>query len=224
MAKRGSVVWTRGAENDVFMAAVLGRVEDVTTALDAGFPPSAKLGNSGLTLLHLCFGRNAEVMLGVTQRLLASGWDPNASGVDGITPVHEACLSGNLHAVQQLIAAGGKLDILDNSAETPLFYALSFYALYNCWDPITRCQLLQWLADCPEVNWCHQNTHGRTAVEAGMLGTLDELNDIQKRCLVIGAAAEQAQRERTARWSPLRAAFTGTVAVAAAATTCTLQV
>jgi hypothetical protein len=201
MAKRGSVVWTRGAENDVFMAAVLGRVEDVTTALDAGFPPSAKLGNSGLTLLHLCFGRNAEVMLGVTQRLLASGWDPNASGVDGITPVHEACLSGNLHAVQQLIAAGGKLDNRDSSAETPLFYALG-----QCWELMA------------EVDWCHRNREGLTAFDCAFSHQHYFAGESHERCLPIVAAAMKAQRERAARWSPLRAAFVGTVAVSAAAT------
>jgi hypothetical protein len=201
-----AVVWTRAAVQHVFAGVLLGRVEAVMAALDAGLPPSTTFGCFGATLLHWCFEHvNRNVLMhGVVLRLLASDCDPNARDIKGVTPVHEACLSGNLEMVQAVVAAGGRLNSLNDSDETPLFYAV-ISAIENA----ERWRLLQWLADCPDMDWWHRNWEGKTALELAM----SFRGGPGERCRVIAAAAMETQRERTARWTPLRAAFVGAVAV-----------
>ncbi len=204
-----AVVWTRAAVQHVFTAAYRGQVEKVTAALDAGFPPSVTFGTTNVTLLHYCcYSGYHKRMHDVVLRMLASGWDPNARDDTGVTPVHEACASGTLEMVQAVVAAGGRLDSLNKFDETPLFCATGRSSTHD--RNAERCRLLQWLADRPDVDWCHQNEEGETALEAAMAyGGLP-----CERHNAIAAAAMETQRERTARWTPLRTAFVGTVAVA----------
>lgn len=214
MAERVSVVWTPWAIRDVLAAAFYGRAHEVMAALDAGFPPGAVCDTDGETLLHNCFAANTAGMRDVMQRLLAAGCDPNARDNDGVTPVHVACNVGNLQNVQELVAIGGSLCALDNDYDDPPL----FYALGGCGQAEERCRLLQWLADRPEVDWCHRNREGLTAFDCAFSHQHYFAGESHERCLPIVAAAMKAQRERAARWSPLRAAFVGTVAVSAAAT------
>lgn len=49
----------------------------------------------------------------VITALTALGADPNAQNTDGATPLHEACRSGDIAAVQALVAAGADKGVVD---------------------------------------------------------------------------------------------------------------
>jgi ankyrin repeat protein len=193
---------------NVFTAALYRRTHEVMAALDAGLPPNAGCDRFDHTLLH-----SVLYMHDVLQRMLDSGWDPNAKDKNGRTPVHMACFQANLQAVQQLVAAGGKLDSLSNNGETPMFDALEGSGCAEEDEVVLeRCRLLRWLADRPDVDWCHKNTYGYAALD---LVCIMEQGCPDNRCTDIAWAAMEAQKRQNTRWTPLRATFVGSVAAAA---------
>lgn len=58
--------------------------------------------------------------LDIVQYLLAHGADPDAQGVNGWTPLHDAGCVGKLDVVRALVGAGADLHILNELGMTPL--------------------------------------------------------------------------------------------------------
>ncbi|XP_050032839.1 uncharacterized protein [Dermacentor andersoni] len=59
-----------------------------------------------MTLLHLVVSVD-EFSLEFLDKLLNSGADPNAANADGVTALHIAAASGNVHALERLVERGG---------------------------------------------------------------------------------------------------------------------
>jgi hypothetical protein len=171
-----------------------GRIAAVTAALDAGFPATAT-DDFGCTLLHYVPYVYYKLQP-LVPRLLASGWDPNARNHSGATPMHDACVCGELGFLQVLVAGGGRLNAPDVKGRTPVFYASH------------KPHLLEWLATRPEVDWCHVANDGFTVLEE--LEDAEMEDWLKQPCTAIVAGAVAAQR----RWSPLRAAFVGVAVMA----------
>ena len=59
----------------------------------------------------------------VTKMLLAMGVDPNQAGKNGISPLAEASLKGDIEAVRALIAKGARLDTVSPAGTQPIHEA-----------------------------------------------------------------------------------------------------
>jgi hypothetical protein len=179
----------------VFWDVTFGPRTALENALIRGFPATA-VDDDNNTLLHIVVCRMK--MASSVPGMLASGWDPNAKNRWGRTPVHNACRSGALDILQELVEAGGSLAIAAHDGCTPAFDAYSL-----C--------LVEWLQTRPEVDWCRVNHAGLSLGDIWDAKIAKEpVWTPDKRCrqIVAGAAAAQlAQR----RWSPLRVAFVGAV-------------
>jgi ankyrin repeat protein len=182
------------ARKAVFDAVKKGNVAAVQDAVDRGFPPTAVDVHCCTLLLRATHsGRNS-----VVPYLVANHWDVNATdGSTGACAIQYACWWDRLDIMQLLERAGASLETVDNHG-----WGVAHYAASN-----SSCRVLEWLAQRPEVDWL-----GVTCIGATVLNYTRD--DVRRVAIVKGAMA--AQRERKARWSLLRAAFVGAVAVTAA--------
>jgi hypothetical protein len=188
----------------VFASAKFGDTGAVREAVLGGFPPTA-VDQNAYTLLHhvVCAKVNSLVPF-----LLEHGWDVNARTNDEGMPVHYACGRGQVEVVQWLVQAGASLNAVAKEGVTPVHIAA-------CYDRKDRVQMLEWLATRVEVDWHHQLDKGSNALKL-----LDRFDPTHDECQAIVIAAMAAQRAREARWTPLRAAFVGAVAVVAIGVAC----
>ncbi len=198
--------WDASRLMAVFEAAARWDIRAVELALDGGFPVDAVDKHRHDTLLHYVAVAVASKpgVQALVSRMLAAGWDPNAENKYGSTPLHYACIAGCVGTVRAMVLAGGALIVMDMDDWTALDYAARSRNPH-AW------QVLEWLATRPEVDWWRkppQHHHALHVIE----GTLLHPNDKARlRAVIEGAMA--AQR----RWRPLRAAFVGAAAAAAAA-------
>ncbi len=116
--------------------------------------------------------------------------------------MHWACASGNVQVLQTLMAAGGRLDAVDNDGCLPWFEAM--------WEDTVHCGMLKWLATRSDIDWCHRNNDGFTALQAVEFAVGEIISN--KKCRAILARQIAMQKLlQTARWSPARAAFLAAV-------------
>jgi ankyrin repeat protein len=184
------------ARKAVFDAVCRREIEVVRAAVDRGFPPTAVNEYGHTLLLWATFNGIGSLV----PYLLANHWDANTGHSYGKTALHFACMWGQLDTVKELAQGGALLNLRDSRGWTVVHCALSV----NCVN--RQSLLLEWLATQPEVDWFQATNFGKTALS--MVRT--------QSVRPIVEAAMAAQREREARWSPLRAVFVGAVAVAAA--------
>ncbi|PIK53939.1 putative serine/threonine-protein phosphatase 6 regulatory ankyrin repeat subunit A-like, partial [Apostichopus japonicus] len=59
----------------------------------------------------------------LVEKLLGDGQDPNLTIHHGLTPLHSACMNGNLQCAQALIEKGAHVESVDAAGLTPLHYA-----------------------------------------------------------------------------------------------------
>jgi hypothetical protein len=196
------------AREAVFNAMKRGDVTAVQAAVDRGFPPTA-VDERGYTLLHWATFNGID---SVVPYLVATHWDVNARTPAGDCPLFFACWWCQLDTVKQLVKAGASLQYVNRDGWT-----VAHYVGGGCWRP-GRMQVLEWLASRPEVDWFSVSRLGSTALKMLSdiylhLGTWHQQGLIS-RCVAMVKGAMAAQREREARWSPLRAAFVSAVATA----------
>jgi hypothetical protein len=60
----------------------------------------------------------------IIEYLLDKGVEPNAKDERGNTPLHHACVHGNLEAMDTLIKHGSEINAKDNKGRSPLWYAI----------------------------------------------------------------------------------------------------
>ncbi len=102
--KRGGMTVYSYAANDYDMFMYLIHLN--------GEPPSSILEEGGDTLLHRACDLSKDDPR-VVQYLLSVGFDPNARGYEGSTPLHRAARRGYPRKVAALLEAGAKIDMLD---------------------------------------------------------------------------------------------------------------
>ena len=106
----------RGAELDCYAAAALGRVEDVSSFLDADPSISTGTGVHGLpALFFAAVGGEVEI----ARLMRRHGADVN-SGAGGNTPLHGAAMVGRRQMAEWLIDQGAEVGALDYEGKTPL--------------------------------------------------------------------------------------------------------
>lgn len=59
----------------------------------------------------------------LVEKLLGDGQDPNLTIHHGLTPLHSACMNGNLQCAQVLTEKGARVESVDAAGLTPLHYA-----------------------------------------------------------------------------------------------------
>ena len=103
-------------------ASYFGKQEIVRTLLDKGANPNAKnrLGKNSLDLVSRGEYRAEEDGVRITQFLLDSGVDVNASDKDHWTPLHSASYYGRPEIARTLLDHGADVNAENEERETPL--------------------------------------------------------------------------------------------------------
>jgi ankyrin repeat protein len=107
----------------IHVACAMGHEAAMELLLDNGAIPNLqdKMGN---TALHVCSGSDTTKLL--LQQRRASG--KRLAGLEfpnteGRTPLHKACLRGDVMAMSALLACGAKWNAMDNNGNTPMHLA-----------------------------------------------------------------------------------------------------
>ncbi|GMH53119.1 hypothetical protein TL16_g01378 [Triparma laevis f. inornata] len=77
----------------------------------------------GISPLYACAFYNSNLVLGL---LLTTHWeylDPNQQTDIGLTPLHAACMSGNLEGCKLLVKRGADINIKDKNGTMPISFA-----------------------------------------------------------------------------------------------------
>jgi len=90
--------------------------------------------NDELTALHFAaaadwdYGKGdmANIRVGLVNRLLDAGADPNQKGWEGWTPLHDAACNWNPEIAELMIRRGASLTVTNDLGETPLHVAVAF--------------------------------------------------------------------------------------------------
>ena len=106
---------------------------------------------NGDTLLHIASSNPS--MFSILVKLIFLGSWVNGTSLEGNSPLHNACATGNLHASKLLIQSGAFINAEDDESETPLHYAVRE-------NQLATVNLL--IRDQIDVN--HQNEDGETAL------------------------------------------------------------
>jgi cytohesin len=106
-------------DNKLIVAAGIGDLIEVQTALENGANPNTK-GEYGLTPLHMAA---SEGHVDVVRVLLERGANPNTKDNDGQTPLHKAALWGHVDVVRVLLEYGADPNTKDKDGYTPLHKA-----------------------------------------------------------------------------------------------------
>ncbi|KAK2759885.1 hypothetical protein FQN54_002619 [Arachnomyces sp. PD_36] len=114
--KKDALGWT-----PLHLAATRGRRRIMSLLLIAGANPNSR-NIAGWTPLHyFSFRKNGNPKL--AWRFLQRGADVDATGRDGVGPLHCAAMSDNKIMTRLLIESGANIEIQDNSRKTPLHWA-----------------------------------------------------------------------------------------------------
>ncbi|KAJ3192827.1 hypothetical protein HK101_005916 [Irineochytrium annulatum] len=90
--------------NTALCKAVFGAQADAVSALlEAGADVALRNQNGDTAALHAARVRDHEAAVGIVQVLIAGGADVGVRGKLGRTPLHEACVSGNVELVKALV-------------------------------------------------------------------------------------------------------------------------
>jgi hypothetical protein len=114
-------LWPQHRLEEVAAAAAACRWGEVAVALDAGYPPNAKLPATHQSVLHLAA---LHGHLPTVVRLLAAGADVNSRDLDDWTPAHNAANDGHLDTLVALVEAGADVNATDILGESPVYYAM----------------------------------------------------------------------------------------------------
>jgi ankyrin repeat protein len=184
-----------------FAAARAEDVHNIRAAIASGFPLQG-CDSRGFTLLHCVALRpSLHVLL---PEMLAKGWDPNAETPFGSTPVHCACVSGSLPAVQTLLQAGGCLDSISHTGSVA--HSAVWAVLYKP-NKANSLQLLNWLATRDDVDWLHACDYDGTTALTSLEKYCDEFYADHQHARAIVVDAMVAHKARARRWSAPRTAF-----------------
>lgn len=80
-----------------------------------------------------------------------SGADPDAQGINGWTPLHDAGFVGKLDVVKALVPPGAKLRLLNENGETPL--GTTRRGLQFCQTRDPQCPITQGLTDATQADY-----------------------------------------------------------------------
>ena len=106
---------------------------------------------NGDSLLHIAASNPS--MFSILVKLIFLGSWVNGTSLEGNSPLHNACATGNLHASKLLIQSGAFINAEDDESESPLHYAVRE-------NQLATVNLL--IHDQIDVN--HQNEDGETAL------------------------------------------------------------
>ncbi|KAF3155809.1 hypothetical protein TWF569_007858 [Orbilia oligospora] len=207
----------------VCCAADRGYALCVRLLLEAGANPDLRPSNGYKVGTALnCAARNASDPL-VLKTLLDFGADPEASGVDGRTPLIHAARKDNASFVMLLLEYGANINATSVAGETPLTVAITFNShnvlqlLLDRWFEYNECprlkgpnllQIVALYADVETVQQLHKTDHfklkyDRNYVQSEFLRLLKERADVSDALLeafeallgVIDAEAELISQE-----------------------------
>jgi hypothetical protein len=199
-------MWTESRVRRVFTAAYYDNLSIIVEALDDGFCPAteATLASDfkNTTLLHYAVGH--PELHGLVPRLLAMKWDPNARTTRfGVTPLFSAFGGvGSLSMIENLCAAGGRLNITDTAGNTPYMY----WAQQAWWMP-SNLTIATWLIH-QQVDLTCRNNSGSSLLDILWGKTVPGRYRIvmPNKDRVLGCLQDAVQRQ-VARWNPARSAW-----------------
>lgn len=101
---------------EIWQAAVQGRLEAIQNIRDLGTPVDTKDGLGTTALSHAAMHNRMEAING----LLDHGANINAKNSQGMTALHFAALFGHVESVQNLVANGANPNLRNRRGKTPL--------------------------------------------------------------------------------------------------------
>ena len=163
----------------------------------------------GKTLLHFAAENCSAACV---KRLLELGASPSVRDMDDQTPMHLAADSYQALAKCKLLPSCD-LNAHDNRFDTPL-HIVTWEIRHLSYSPARIAKsgildMLQWMVQQPECVLDDVNWLGATSTSILLLATNDGNAVMSTACGVV-----QTAKEQRARWSPLRAAWTGAVVAA----------
>jgi ankyrin repeat protein len=106
------------------LAALRGRPASLVTLLDAGASMGPSAGGTSKTALHMASGTTStDGSEACVLALLAAGASVDAADKEGVTPLHEAALPGNITCMQLLLGAGASTTAVTHTGCTALHIA-----------------------------------------------------------------------------------------------------
>ena len=131
-----------GGFTPLICAARNGYTDVVRFLVDSGADVNARDNSRDKSAL---LAASFKYHLDIVRYLLAHGADPDAQGINGWTPLHDAGYVGKLDVVKALVGAGARLHILNENGETPL--GTTRRALTLCQTHNPQCGATQGLTD-----------------------------------------------------------------------------
>ena len=108
------------AADDLALAIRMRDAKQVSALLKAGADPNRHMSYGSAIGLAAALGPPETVVV-----LLDAGADPQTPGFGGLTPLHQAVLSGQAEITRILLKRGARVDALDNLGRTPLLILAS---------------------------------------------------------------------------------------------------
>lgn len=178
-----------------------GRVDIISHLADNGFDlaPSdhadwRAINLLGWTPLHYA-ALNSSLRLDWAHKMDKQKFDVNIQGRDGVSPLHCAGRSNNVHMATHLIRLGANLDARDNSRKTPLHWSA-----YHCSTETFKLMLVS------GAEFRSPDEYGRTSLHlAGMAGSME----IVTALLRVMNVAEINLKERGGRTALVMACIFG---------------
>lgn len=110
------------ADNKLIMAAGMGRIKDVQSALDSGANVNVK-DHTGDGRTPLQWAASGDGHPNVVKLLLKSGADVDAPDARGVTVLMAVASSDNIEVAEILLDAGAKVNARDGSGHSAMWYA-----------------------------------------------------------------------------------------------------
>ena len=153
LVKAGAGVRVTDNEGDtcLILAANFGHTETVRYLVALPEVDVNHRGSGGDTALYIA---SHKVFADVVELLIDAGADIEVTDDKGRSPLHTACLNGNIAVVKMLVKAGAEVRATDNEGSTCLHIA-SYYG---------RTETLRYIAGLPGVDVNHADENGMTAL------------------------------------------------------------
>jgi Rnl2 family RNA ligase len=198
-------MWTQARINDLFRTRVqvvrFNKFKTILSAIEhGGLSVNAAESKYGYTALHVAVAQSSAKWV---KHLLELGADPTARNRYGVTPMHMAAWVGPETVQKCALLPVEGLTYTDIRGLTPLHYVIRRFRRV---DLGTRIKVLRWMLAQPNCPINAVDLHGRTPLQFGE----GVWTDPEKRLLVEASAAHK-------RWTALRRAWVGVVALAALA-------